>query len=201
MFLANISLRSATPQGVPLTEMHMCIKCVCALPRPWSRTSGGTMGQRRAPSKADVLPKDSIEGALGMALQQLRQSRGLNQTELGRRLGVSLQQVQKYESGRDRMAASTAYRAAEILGVEVGALYAGLRARPGRSPKSANTKRNPILVVPLTVNLRAAPAREGELIDLIRSYQAIADASDRALVRKLLKRLSGFSARTKAAAQ
>ncbi|MCK5747369.1 MAG: helix-turn-helix transcriptional regulator [Oricola sp.] len=136
-----------------------------------------------------------------MALQQLRQSRGLNQTELGRRLGVSLQQVQKYESGRDRMAASTAYRAAEILGVEVGALYAGLRARPGRSPKSANTKRNPILVVPLTVNLRAAPAREGELIDLIRSYQAIADASDRALVRKLLKRLSGFSARTKAAAQ
>jgi len=131
----------------------------------------------------------------------LRLSRGLNQTELGRLLGVSLQQVQKYESGRDRMAASTVYRAAEILGVEVGALYAGLRGRPGRSRASEKTKRNPILVVPLTVNPRATPARQSELIDLIRSYQAIADASDRALVRKLLKRLSGFSARTKAAAQ
>ncbi|MEQ8748397.1 MAG: helix-turn-helix transcriptional regulator, partial [Amphiplicatus sp.] len=129
------------------------------------------------------------------------QSRGLNQTELGRRLGVSLQQIQKYESGRDRMAASTAYRAAEILGVEVGALYAGLRGRPGRARGSANKKRNPILVVPLTVSPRAAPAREGELIDLIRSYQAIANAPDRTLVRKLLKRLSAPSARTKAAAR
>ena len=99
------------------------------------------------------------------------------------------------------MAASTAYRAAEILGVEVGALYAGLRGRPGRARGSANKKRNPILVVPLTVSPRAVPAREGELIDLIRSYQAIANAPDRTLVRKLLKRLSAPSARTKAAAR
>lgn len=137
----------------------------------------------------------AIEEALGAALQQLRQSRGLNQTDLGRRLGVSLQQVQKYESGRDRMAASTAYRAAEILGVEVGALYAGLHNRSARSRGSSKTQRSPILVVPLTVNSRAAPAREVELIDVIRSYQAIAHAPDRALVRKLLKRLSAASQR------
>lgn len=140
-----------------------------------------------------------IEEALGATLQQLRQSRGLNQSELGRRLGVSLQQVQKYESGKDRMSASTAFRAAEILGVEVGALYAGLRNRPARSRGSSKTPRNPILVVPLTVSARAAPTRETELIDLIRSYQAIANGPDRALVRKLLKRLSASTGRTRTA--
>lgn len=150
---------------------------------------------RRAPEDTAKL----IEAGLGTTLKQLRLSQGLNQTELGRRLGVSLQQVQKYESGRDRMAASTAYRAAEILGVEVGALYAGLRGRPGRMRGSAKTKKNPILVVPLTVSARAAPARETELIDLIKSYQAIANAPDRTLVRKLLKRLSASTGRTRTA--
>lgn len=143
----------------------------------------------------------AIEEALGAALQQLRQSRGLNQTDLGRRLGVSLQQVQKYESGKDRMAASTAYRAAEILGVEVGALYAGLRNRSARSRGSSKTQTSSVLVVPLTVNSRAAPAREVELIDVIRSYQAITNAPDRALVRKLLKRLSVPSQRTRTASR
>jgi len=140
-----------------------------------------------------------MEASLGATLQQLRQVRGLNQTELGRRLGVSLQQVQKYESGRDRIAASTAYRAAEILGVEVGALYAGLRKRSGQSRGSSKTQRNPVLVVPLTVGPRAAAMRETEVIDLIRSYQAIANAPDRALVRKLLTRLSAASGRARAA--
>ena len=44
-----------------------------------------------------------------------------------------------------------------------------------------------------------APARETELIDLIKSYQAIANAPDRTLVRKLLKRLSASTGRTRTA--
>ena len=154
-------------------------------------------GVRRTPDG----PSRPIEEALGGTLQQLRQSRGLTQTDLGRRLGVSLQQVQKYESGKDRIAASTAYRAAEILGVEVGALYAGLRNKSARSRGSSKTQRNPVLVVPLTVGPRAAAMRETELIDVIRSYQAIANAPDRALVRKLLKRLSAASGRARAASR
>lgn len=133
---------------------------------------------------------DSIDQSLGATLQQLRQSRGLNQTELGRLLGVSLQQVQKYESGRDRMAASTAYRAAEILGVEVGALYASLRNSASRSRRSSKAPKGPVAVIPLTVGPRAAAAREAELIDIVRNYQALGSAPDRALVRELLKRLT-----------
>lgn len=129
-----------------------------------------------------------IEGALGANLQQLRQTRGLNQTELGRRLGVSLQQVQKYESGKDRMAASTAFRAAETLGVEVGALFEGLKK--GSSRSSTNSRKSPVLLVPLNAGRRAAAARKTELIDLIRNYQAIENPSLRASVRQIVRRLA-----------
>lgn len=93
------------------------------------------------------------------------------------------------------MAASTVFRAAEILGVKVSALYAGVRNRSAGLPRSSKMQPSPVLVVPLTVRAQAAPAREIELIDVIRSYQAIASAPDRALMRKLLKRLSARAAR------
>ena len=140
--------------------------------------------------------KFEIDQALGATLRRLRLSRGLNQTELGRRLGVSLQQVQKYESGSNRLAASTVFRAAEVLGVEVGAFYAGLRGGSARARGSPRKQSSSVLIVPLCVGPGAAPAREAELIDVCRSYQAIATAGDRALVRKLVKRLSAASART-----
>ena len=135
-----------------------------------------------------MLSKKSMEEALGVNLQQLRQTRGLNQTELGRRLGVSLQQVQKYESGRDRMAASTAFRAAETLGVEVGALFEGLKKGPSRS--ATRSRKSPVLLIPLDAGPRAAPARKTELIDLVRSYQAIENASLRASVRQIVRGLA-----------
>ncbi|PQA87569.1 helix-turn-helix domain-containing protein [Hyphococcus luteus] len=125
---------------------------------------------------------------LGTNLQELRQARGLNQTELGRRLGVSLQQIQKYESGRDRMAASTAFRAAESLGVEIGALYEGLDTGSRRA--SSKNPKSPVLLVPLNAGPRSAASRKSELIDLIRSYQAIENASLRASVRQIVRRLA-----------
>lgn len=122
-------------------------------------------------------------------MRQLRQSRQLTQTEVGRRLGVSLQQVQKYESGANRMAASTILRAAEILGVDVAALFAGATAAVARSPHASKARGKSFLVVSLLSTVRSK-ARETELIEVARNYQAIKSASERVLVRKLLKRLS-----------
>lgn len=122
-------------------------------------------------------------------MRQLRQACGLNQTELGRRLGVSLQQVQKYESGANRMAASTILRAAEILGVDVAALFAGATAAVARSPRASKARGKSFLVIPLLPAARSK-ARETELIEVAKNYQAIKSASERVLVRKLLRRLS-----------
>ncbi|NHK27164.1 helix-turn-helix transcriptional regulator [Parvularcula flava] len=113
----------------------------------------------------------------------MRQSRGLTQAELGQGLGVSLQQVQKYESGRNRMAASTVYRAARILGVEVAAFYADLHRDDGGEAVA-----RPVMVIPLGDG--SAPARKAELIELVGAYQGITDTSLRASVRRIVRRLS-----------
>lgn len=47
----------------------------------------------------------------------------MTQAELGRSLGVTFQQIQKYERGFNRLSASTLWKAAEILGISCGTLF------------------------------------------------------------------------------
>ncbi len=47
----------------------------------------------------------------------------MSQGELGEKLGVSFQQIQKYENGTNRMSAASMVRAAEILDVDIGYFY------------------------------------------------------------------------------
>jgi transcriptional regulator with XRE-family HTH domain len=65
--------------------------------------------------KEDV---DPIDIAVGATLRRLRQERDLSQQALGRTLGMSQQQVQKYERGINRISASMLVRAAQVLDVQ-----------------------------------------------------------------------------------
>ncbi len=47
-----------------------------------------------------------IDRAIGAALLTIRAARGISQSELAERLGVSFQQIQKYEQGTNRLSAS-----------------------------------------------------------------------------------------------
>jgi transcriptional regulator with XRE-family HTH domain len=53
----------------------------------------------------------------------LRKERGLSQTALAARVGVTFQQLQKYETGKNRLSASRLYRLASVLGVDVSAFF------------------------------------------------------------------------------
>jgi len=61
-----------------------------------------------------------LELAIGARIRTRRRQLGLSQGALAERLGVSFQQVQKYERGANRVAASTLLAAAQALGVTVG---------------------------------------------------------------------------------
>lgn len=56
---------------------------------------------------------------IGAAIKARRLSAGLTQSELGARIGVTFQQVQKYEKGTNRVAASTLLRIADALACPV----------------------------------------------------------------------------------
>ena len=59
---------------------------------------------------------------IGARLKALRISRGLNQTDLARPLGLTFQQIQKYEKGSNRVAISTGLELCRVLDVKLDAL-------------------------------------------------------------------------------
>lgn len=54
--------------------------------------------------------------ALGQRIKRYREQGGLTQTDLGDKLGISYQQIQKYEKGTNRVSVDTLVRMARALG-------------------------------------------------------------------------------------
>jgi transcriptional regulator with XRE-family HTH domain len=79
---------------------------------------------------------DSTDAQVGQAIRAHRLMAGLSQTELADRLGITFQQVQKYEKGVNRVGAGRLSRIARILEVPVATLF-GPQA-DATSSKSAN---------------------------------------------------------------
>ena len=58
-----------------------------------------------------------IDVHVGSRLRMRRMMLGLSQEKLGKALGITFQQVQKYEKGTNRMGASRLQQAGDVLGV------------------------------------------------------------------------------------
>lgn len=65
---------------------------------------------------------NEIDAALGGRIKTLRLLRGLSQTVLGERIGVTCQQVQKYERGINRLSVATALKISEALFVPLSVI-------------------------------------------------------------------------------
>lgn len=107
-----------------------------------------------------------------------RKVRGLSQTELGKALGVSYQQVQKYENGKNRLGASRLQQIANVLDVTPDFFF------EGESAKAVNEVSEEITFIK-----RFISSRDG--IALAKAFTSISDAKLRrsivALVRQIVE--------------
>ena len=71
---------------------------------------------------------DGIDAFVGGRIAWRRTALGLSQTALAQRLGISFQQIQKYETGTNRVSASRLHRIATVLGVSIETFFPELRA-------------------------------------------------------------------------
>jgi transcriptional regulator with XRE-family HTH domain len=71
---------------------------------------------------------DPYDVVVGQNIRLKRNARGLSQTDLAEKLGLTFQQVQKYEKGLNRVGAGRLVRIAEILVVPVMTLLEGTAA-------------------------------------------------------------------------
>jgi transcriptional regulator with XRE-family HTH domain len=73
----------------------------------------------------------AVDVHVGRRIRTLRMERKVTIADLAGSIGVTAQQLQKYESGANRIGSSKLYVIAQTLEIEVGALFADL-PRPAR---------------------------------------------------------------------
>ncbi len=127
---------------------------------------------------------DNIDAHIGSRVRLRRLTKGVSQEQLGAAVGVTFQQVQKYEKGSNRIGAGRLYRISRVLEVPVSYFYDGLGHTNGAA---AEADRNGAEIVdfistPEGFALNRAFSRIGDgptrrrLVDLVRT---IAEADGR----------------------
>ena len=69
--------------------------------------------------------RDAIDALVGRNIRILRLDRGMSQTELARRVGVTFQQVQKYENGANRVGSGRLFKIGSAFGVPISSFFDG----------------------------------------------------------------------------
>ena len=109
--------------------------------------------------------KHPVDVHVGKRVRHRRWMVGMTQQQLAERVGIKFQQIQKYETGMNRISASRLWDISEALGVPVSFFFEGLGEE---TPESANTMPGDILA-------------DKEALELVRSYYAIPETQRRRL--------------------
>lgn len=110
-----------------------------------------------------------VDVHVGKRIRHRRWLIGVTQQQLAEKVGIKFQQIQKYETGANRVSASRLWDIADTLEVPVSFFFEGLDSPQADSPAPAHDK--------VPVDLIA----DKEAMDLIRSYYAIPENQRRRL--------------------
>ena len=86
-----------------------------------------------SPSEDEARSTNAVDRHLGKRLRKLRLDHDVSQEELAERLGITFQQVQKYEKAVNRIAASRLFDIAHALNVPIGKFFEGLTLPGGEA--------------------------------------------------------------------
>ncbi len=109
-----------------------------------------------------------VDVHVGKRIRQRRWLVGMTQQKLAECVGIKFQQIQKYETGANRVSASRLWDIADALEVDVSFFFEGLK-------ESAEADEAPQSKVP------ADMMGDKEAMDLVRSYYAIPENQRRRL--------------------
>jgi transcriptional regulator with XRE-family HTH domain len=145
------------------------------------------MDFKRARGRTEDGKPNPIDVHVGARLRACRQARGLSQEVLSSRLGITFQQVQKYERGDNRMGSSRLYDLSVILGVSVGYFFEEISDQTALMSPRAQVKSSPC------DTLAAQPDghfTSRETLDLVRVYYQITDLRKRRRIYDLARILA-----------
>ena len=120
---------------------------------------------------------DPVDIEVGHRIRIERLARGLSQTALANQLGVTFQQVQKYEKGVNRVGAGRLTKIAEVLGIEVSTVLR--RQGDGEAGEAKQGEASPLKLLTVSGAFR-----------LLRAYGDIEDSNLRRAIVELVEQIS-----------
>ncbi|MEX1148114.1 MAG: helix-turn-helix transcriptional regulator [Sphingomonadales bacterium] len=128
---------------------------------------------------------DPVTSYVGMRLRMRRTLLGLSQEKLAESVGLTFQQIQKYERGSNRIASCRLFRLAEVLGVDQNYFFTGV---DDYVSDYQGDKSNPGLAHPPQERYEGEDhMNRRETLDLIRAYYRIGDPEVRKRVADMVK--------------
>src|SRR3954470_23254270 len=119
--------------------------------------NSGRMARKGYPNAVDV--------HVGARIRLRRTLLGLSQSTLGEQLGLTFQQVQKYERGANRVSSSRLFDLARILDVKLAYFFAEMGSDvEAQSPGALQGR------APAVVDVEQDPAAKRETLELVRAY-------------------------------
>lgn len=135
----------------------------------------------------------AVDVHVGTRMRQRRALLGMSQTTLGKAVGLTFQQIQKYESGANRMGSSRLYEFAKVLDVPVSYFFeempaGALSGRPmsGRRRKEYGEAATPFAQ-------EKDPLVKRETLELVRAYYKIRDSRSRKRIFEMVKAVGAAS--------
>ncbi len=131
-----------------------------------------------------------VDVHVGARLRVRRTLMGMSQTALGDTLGLSFQQVQKYERGTNRISASRLFALCGVLDVTVEYFFDDMpTAVAASSPAQSGgkTKKPP--------SYKPDPMAKRETLELVRAYYKISDPQVRKQLRELTKAIGAATSK------
>ena len=141
--------------------------------------------RRRVPGVADP-----VDVHVGSRVRLRRTLLGLSQVKLGEAVGLTFQQIQKYERGANRIGASRMYDLSHVLDVPVAFFFEDM---PDEIKKRDDTPSDSLGVHTLE-EADKDPLTRRETLELVRAYYKVGNAADRKLVFELIKSLAKMNA-------
>ena len=135
------------------------------------------------PRKSEVI--SAVDRHLGQRLQLRRVMLGMTQTDLAKKCGISFQQIQKYETGGNRIPASRLFDISQALETSVAFFFLGL---PGNFPPETKKNRS----IHVSEPDKNDPLNKNESLQLINLYWNLPNDDQRAMVMKMLRSLNGY---------
>ena len=120
---------------------------------------------------------------VGARVRMRRMMLSMSQEKLGDALGLTFQQVQKYEKGANRIGASRLQQIAHILQVPVAFFFDGAPAAPGQTHDGFSEAPSPSYVSDFLAT--------SDGLALVKSFQRLKDAKLRRRIVDLVEQIAG----------